>query len=100
VITGVSILNFSILYLPIMGFSGYLEALSVMIVTVIAMSSIGVALATFYQGPLEAIGWVFVLMLLFALPGVSLLNPVFSPGMATSDSHLPQPVRPGRGHVS
>jgi hypothetical protein len=80
VITGVSILNFSILYLPIMGFSGYLEALSVMVVTVIAMSSIGVALATFYQGPLEAIGWVFVLMLIFALPGVSLLNPVFSPG--------------------
>ncbi len=80
VITAVSVLNFSIIYLPIMGFAGYLEGLLVMIVTVLAMSSIGIFLASFYKGPMEAIGWVFVLMLIFALPGVSLLNPVFSPG--------------------
>ena len=75
----VSIATFSILYLPLMGTGGYLKSLAVMLLTVAVMSSIGIILASFYKTPMEAIGWVFILMLVLALPAISILNPVFTP---------------------
>ncbi len=73
------LVTFTIIYIPMMGFSGYLLSLLIMMITVLVMSSIGIILASFYKGPMEAMGWVFIIMTLLTLPVVSQLNPVFSP---------------------
>lgn len=75
----VSTVTFSILYLPIMGFTGFLYSLIIILLTVVVMSSFGIMLASYYSTPLEAMGWVFVIMLILGLPVVSMMNPVFSP---------------------
>lgn len=72
-------LTFSIIYLPMMGWSGYLLSLLIVELTVLAGSSAGVLLGTFYDSPMKAIGWVLVLMLILGLPVISLYSPAFSP---------------------
>ena len=75
----VGFITFSIVYLPSVGFSGYLLALLVIIPTILIGSSLGVMLGAFFDNPMGAIGWVFLFMMIFGLPGVSLFAPVFSP---------------------
>jgi hypothetical protein len=77
-LTGIT--TFSIIYLPIMGTSGYLPSLLLMVLTVIFGSCIGIILAAFFDNPMGSIGWVLLLMLVLNLPAISLLAPVFSPG--------------------
>lgn len=76
----VSALTFAILYIPLMGFDGFGKSFAVMMLTVLTMSSFGILLASFYRTPMESLGWVFIIMVLLALPAVSIMNPVFSPG--------------------
>jgi len=76
---GTSIITFSILYCPIIGFQGYLPALLITLLTVFVGSSLGVVLAGFFDTPMSAIGWVFLIMIIFGLPSVSLFAPIFSP---------------------
>lgn len=78
VLTGLG--TFSIIYLPMMGFSGYLTCLLIILLTVVMGSSIGVALAAYYDTPMAAMGWVLLLFFLLGLPAVSLFMPTFSPG--------------------
>ncbi len=73
------IISFSILYIPTMGFSGYFESLLVMLLTVIFGSTVGVILAGFFDNVMTSILWVMLLMIVLALPAVSLLSPIFSP---------------------
>lgn len=75
----VGFITFSIVYLPSAGISGYLLALLVIIPTILIGSSLGVMLGSFFDNPMGAIGWVFLFMMIFGLPGVSLFAPVFSP---------------------
>lgn len=75
----VGLLTFTIIYLPTAGFEGYLQALLVIIPTILIGSSIGVMLGSFFDNPMSAVGWVFLFMMLFGLPGVSLFAPVFTP---------------------
>lgn len=75
----VGFITFSIVYLPSVGFSGFLLALLVIIPTILIGSSIGVMLGSFFDNPMSAIGWVFLFMMIFGLPAVSLFAPVFSP---------------------
>ena len=75
----VGMVTFSILYLIPVGFHGYLLALLVIIPTLLIGNSLGVMLGSFFDNPMSALGWVFLIMVLFALPGISLFNPVFSP---------------------
>ena len=75
----VSIITFSTLYLPMMGFSGYPQALLVIVMTILMGSSLGIILASFYESPMAAIGWVLLFMVIFALPAISLFSPAFSP---------------------
>ncbi|MEA1877488.1 MAG: ABC transporter permease [Bacteroidota bacterium] len=75
----VGFITFSIVYLPSAGISGYLLALLVIIPTILIGSSLGVILGSFFDNPMSAIGWVFLFMMIFGLPGVSLFAPVFSP---------------------
>jgi hypothetical protein len=77
-LTGIT--TFSILYLPMMGTSGYLPSLLLMVLTVVFGSCIGLILAAWFDNPMGSIGWVLLLMLVFNLPSISLLAPVFSPG--------------------
>lgn len=72
--------TFSILYLPVIGFDGYLPALAIIILTILFGSSLGVILGGIYDTPMSAMLWVFVFLLLLALPAVSLFSPAFSPG--------------------
>ena len=76
----VSIVTFSILYIPIMGFSGYLPSLLIILLTVLIGSSLGILLGAFFESPMAAIGWVILLMLIISFPAISLFAPVFSPG--------------------
>lgn len=71
--------TFSIVFLPMVGFSGYLKALLVIFPTILIGSAVGVILGSFFDNPMAAIGWVFLFMILFGLPAVSLFAPVFSP---------------------
>ncbi len=71
--------SFSILYLPIMGFNGYLESLIVIVLTIIMGSSLGVILGSFFKNPMGAILWVLMLVMFLALPAISLFLPIFSP---------------------
>lgn len=79
VLLTISIVTFSVMYLPIIGFGGYLPALLITLLTVIIGSSLGILLGSFYDEPMASFGWVFLLMLVFTLPAISLLAPVFSP---------------------
>lgn len=71
--------TFSILYLPMMGFGGYPEALLLIILTILMGSSIGVILGGLFDSPIGAILWVLLLMTVLSLPAISLFSPSFSP---------------------
>ena len=75
----IGLITFSIVFLPTVGFAGYLQALLVILPTILIGSAIGVMLGSFFDNPMAAIGWVFLFMMIFGLPGVSLFAPVFSP---------------------
>ncbi len=70
---------FSVLYLPMMGISGYFPSLLIMVLTVLMGSGIGVILGSYFKNPMGAMLWVLLLMLVLALPAVSLFLPTFSP---------------------
>ncbi len=72
--------TFSIMYLPMMGFAGYLPALLIILLTIILGSSIGVILGGLFETPMSAMLWVLLLMIVLALPAISLFSPIFSPG--------------------
>ncbi|NBC28540.1 MAG: ABC transporter permease, partial [Spirochaetes bacterium] len=75
----VGIVTFSILYIPMMGLAGYGQALVIMVLTIIVGSSIGAIIGSFFTDPMSAMGWVFLALVILALPSVSVLAPVFSP---------------------
>lgn len=75
----VGLITFSIMYLSNVGFSGYPQALLIIVPTILIGSALGVILGSFFDNPMAAIGWVLLFMILFGLPGVSLFAPVFSP---------------------
>jgi len=75
----IGFITFSIVFLPTVGFQGFLNGLLVIIPTILIGSSIGVMLGSFFDNPMSAVGWIFLFMMLFGLPGVSLFAPVFSP---------------------
>ena len=79
VILTVGIISFSIFYIPLMGISGYLSSLIIIILTILMGSSIGVILASFFDSPMAALGWVLLFMAVFGLPAISLLTPSFTP---------------------
>lgn len=71
--------TFSIMYLPMIGFGGYLPALLIILLTIIFGSTIGVILGGIFDTPMAAMLWVLLIMLVLALPAISLFSPVFSP---------------------
>ena len=71
--------SFSVLYLPMIGFKGYLESLLIIVLTIIMGSGIGVILGSFFKNPIGAMLWVLLLMMVLALPVISLFSPIFSP---------------------
>ena len=71
--------TFSIIYLPMMGFGGYLPALLIILLTVILGSSIGVILGGLFETPMSAMIWVILIISVLALPAISLFSPIFSP---------------------
>ena len=71
--------TFSILYLPIIGFGGYLPALLIILLTILLGSSIGVILGGIFDSPMSSMLWVVLLLLVLSLPAISLFSPVFSP---------------------
>ncbi len=75
----IGFITFSIVFISVIGFSGYLQALLVILPTILMGSAIGVMLGSYFDDPMGAIGWVFLFMVVFGLPGVSLFAPVFSP---------------------
>ncbi|MCD6337067.1 MAG: ABC transporter permease [Candidatus Marinimicrobia bacterium] len=76
----VSIVTFSILYIPVIGgFHGYLPSLLIILLTVILGSTIGIILGSFFDNPMASMGLVVLLMLVVSLPAISLFAPVFSP---------------------
>ncbi len=75
----IGLITFSIVYLPMMGFDGYLKALLIIIPTILMGSAIGVMLGAFFDNPMAGVGWIFLIMMLFGLPAVSLMAPIFSP---------------------
>lgn len=74
-----SFITFSTLYIPMMGFSGYPEALLITMLSVLIGSSIGVILGGIFDNPMASILWVLLLMIIFALPAISFFSPSFSP---------------------
>lgn len=77
----VSVVTFSVIYVPVMGgFSAYLPALLITLLTVIFGSAIGTFLGSYFDSPMASIGWVILLMMVLSLPAISLFAPVFSPG--------------------
>ncbi len=75
----IGVITFSIVFIPTVGFAGYLSGLLVMIPTILIGSALGVMLGSFFDNPMSAMGWVFLFMILLGLPMVSLFSPVFSP---------------------
>lgn len=75
----VGLITFSIIYLFPVGFHGYLKGLLVIIPTILIGNALGVILGSYFDNPMSGMGWVFLIVLLFGLPGISLFNPVFSP---------------------
>lgn len=77
----VSVVTFSVIYIPVMGgFSGYLPALLITMLTVVFGSAVGTFLGSYFDSPMASIGWVILLMMVLSLPAISLFAPVFSPG--------------------
>jgi hypothetical protein len=74
-----SVVTFSIIYLPTIGTQGYLPSLGIMALTVLIGSSVGAIIGSYFDDPMGAIGWVFLVLIIFGLPAVSLFSPVFSP---------------------
>ena len=72
--------TFSILYLPIVGFGGYLPALAIILLTVIFGSCVGVILGGIFDTPMSSMLWVILALIVLGLPAISLFSPVFSPG--------------------
>jgi len=72
--------TFSILYLPVMGLDGYLPALLTILLMTLLGSSIGVVLGAIFDSPMSAMLWVILIIVVLALPAVSLFSPTFSPG--------------------
>jgi len=79
ILLAIGCVTFSIVYLPIIGFDGYLSALLIMVPTIILGSAIGVMLGSVFDNPMSGISWVMLLFVIFGLPAVSLFAPVFSP---------------------
>lgn len=75
----VGFITFSIIYLFPVGFNGYLKGLLIIIPTILIGNALGVILGSYFDNPMSGMGWVFLIVLLFGLPGISLFNPVFSP---------------------
>ena len=72
--------TFSILYLPVIGFGGYLSGLAIVLLTVLFGSCIGVILGAIFDTPMSAMLWMLLLILVLGLPAISLFSPAFSPG--------------------
>ncbi len=72
-------ISFTILYLPMIGFQGYLESLIIMILTILMGSALGAILGSFFKNPIGAMLWVLLIMIVLTLPVVSLFSPIFSP---------------------
>jgi len=79
ILLAIGTVTFSIIYIPMAGFAGYLQGLLIIWLTVIFGSCLGSFLGTIFDGPMNALLWVMLLMLVLALPSVSLLAPAFSP---------------------
>ncbi len=71
--------TFSIIYLPMMGFGGYLPALLIILLTIILGSSVGVILGGIFDTPMASMLLIFLLLVVVALPAISLFSPAFSP---------------------
>lgn len=71
--------TFSIIYVPMLGFNGYLQSLMVIILTIIFGSSLGVLLGSIFDSPMSSMLWVLLLMIVLSLPAISLFAPAFSP---------------------
>jgi hypothetical protein len=80
VVMAISVATYSILYIPMMGFSGYLQGLLIVELTVVFGSCIGTFLGSLFDNPMSSVIWVLLLMIVLGLPAVSLFAPVFSPG--------------------
>ncbi|MCK5023029.1 MAG: ABC transporter permease [Candidatus Aenigmarchaeota archaeon] len=78
-VLGTGIITFSIIYIPMMGFSGYFESLLIMVLTIIIGSSIGTILAAFFDNIMGSMLWVMLIMIVLSLPAISLFVPIFSP---------------------
>ena len=61
-------------------FGGYLPALAIILLTVIFGSCLGVMLGAFFETPMSAMLWMLLLIVVLALPAISLFSPSFSPG--------------------
>jgi hypothetical protein len=73
------LITFTILYVPMMGVSGFPASLMLIVLTIVMGSSLGTFLASFVADPMEGIGWIVLFWLVLGLPAVSLFSPVFSP---------------------
>ena len=71
--------TFSILYLPMIGFSGYLQALLIILLTIIFGSCIGVILGGIFETPMASMLFVLLIVIVLGLPAISLFSPSFSP---------------------
>jgi hypothetical protein len=71
--------SFTILYLPLIGLTGYASSFFIAVLTIIFGSCLGVILGSFFKDPMSAMLWVMLLMIVLSLPAVSLFFPVFSP---------------------
>ncbi len=76
----VSFCTFSIIYIPIMGFAGYPEALLLMLLMVIFGSCVGVVGGGIFDNPMSAMASMFLVIIVLVLPSVSLFVPLFNPG--------------------
>lgn len=71
--------SFSALYLSVIGFTGYLYSLLIIILTIYIGSCIGIILGAFFDSAMKAISWIMLMMIVLSLPAVSLFIPIFSP---------------------
>lgn len=74
-----SMICFSILYLPMMGFRGFLPAMLITFLTVVMGSTVGIILGSFFRNPMSAMLWIMLMLIVLALPVISLFSPIFSP---------------------
>lgn len=71
--------SFSFLYIPVIGLTGYLYSLLIIILTIYIGSCVGIIFGSFFSSAMEAISWIMLLMIILSLPAVSLFIPIFSP---------------------